>query len=95
MEIPHWVYTTMKGYCRMQLKEKVQEKQEWEMNNDDTNNNFWNTNCPDRFDDNTMKAINKMTNDEEILWTSNEEVLQESKEDFLERENQVVKPRVT
>ena len=28
MEIPHWVYATMKGYRRMQLKEKVQEKQE-------------------------------------------------------------------
>ena len=26
MGIPHWVYTTTKGYRRMQLKEKVQEK---------------------------------------------------------------------
>ena len=30
-----------------------------------------------------------------ILWTSDKEGLQESEEDFLERENQVVKPRVT
>ena len=44
-------------------------------------------NYPDGFDDDTMKAIDRMTNDEEFLWTSNKESLQESKEDFLEREN--------
>ena len=57
------------------------------MDGSDTDNNFWNTNCPDRFDDNTTIAINKMMNNEEISWTSNKEILQESEEEFLEREN--------
>ena len=65
MELPCWVYATMKGFCRMWLKEKMQVKWEGESRyrsdkSNESEANLWSIDCLDRFDDNTMTQIDRM-----------------------------------